>query len=48
MYGSIEIKVVKETSKTVVVKLINADRNMPVPKEEFEKRVADGTYKVIG
>lgn len=43
----IEVKIVKETSKTVVVKLITANRNMPVPKAEFEKRVEDGTYKVI-
>ncbi len=43
----IEIKVVKETSKTVMIKLITANRNMPVPKAEFEKRVAQGVYKVI-
>lgn len=48
MYGNIEVKVVKESAKTVVIKLMSANRNMPVPREEFEKRVASGFYTVVG
>lgn len=47
MPGSIQVKIVKETAKSVTVKLLSVNRNMPVPKAEFEKRLKNGTYKVV-
>ena len=45
---SIKVQVIKETSSTVTIKMISLNRKMPVPKEEFEKRVKQGLYEVIG
>ncbi|MCR9050922.1 hypothetical protein [Phaeodactylibacter xiamenensis] len=45
---SIKVKVLKETSKTVTVQLTTLNRKMPVPRKEFEKRVKNGLYEVIG
>ena len=38
----------KETSKTVTIRMTTLNRKMPVPRKEFEKRVEDGLYEVIG
>lgn len=48
MDRSIKVKVLKETSKTVTVQLTTLNRKMPVPRKEFEKRVKNGLYEVIG
>lgn len=45
---SIKVKVVKETSKTVTINMPTLNRKMPVPRKEFEKRVENGLYEVIG
>ncbi len=45
---SIKVKVLKETSKTVTIRLTNLNRKMPVPRPEFEKRVKNGLYEVVG
>ncbi|HKK79245.1 MAG TPA: hypothetical protein VJ933_06430 [Phaeodactylibacter sp.] len=45
---SIKVKVLKETSKTVTIRMTTLNRKMPVPRKEFEKRVEDGLYEVIG
>lgn len=45
---SIKVKVVKETSSTVTIKLMSLNRKMPVPREDFEKRVKQGLYEVVG
>lgn len=42
----IKVKIVKETNKKVTIRLISLNRNMPISKEDFEKRVKDGTYVV--
>lgn len=42
----IKVKVVKETNKKVTIRLISLNRNMPISKDDFEKRVKDGTYIV--
>ena len=44
---SIKVQIVKESSNTITIKLISLNRNMPVPKEEFDKRVKQGLYEVI-
>lgn len=44
---SIKVKVIKETSSTVTIKMISLNRKMPVPKEDFEKRVKQGLYEVV-
>lgn len=47
MDRSIKIKVVSETTKTVVIELISANRKMPVPRADFEKRVESGLYEIV-
>ena len=44
---SIKVQIIKETSSTVTIKLVNLNRKMPVPKEDFDKRVKQGLYQVI-
>ncbi len=45
---SIKVRVVKETARTVTVHFISLNRKMPVPRKDFEERVANGMYVVIG
>ena len=45
---TIKIKVVKETSQTVTVMFTSLNRKMPIPREDFEKRVKNGEYTVVG
>lgn len=45
---SIKVKVLKETSKTVTIHMASLNRKMPVPRKDFEQRVKDGLYEVIG
>ena len=45
---SIRVKVLKETSKTVTIRLMSLNRKMPVPRKEFEKRVQNGLYEIVG
>ncbi len=45
---SIRVKVLKETSKTITVRFMTLNRKMPVPRKEFEKRVENGLYEVVG
>ncbi len=44
---SIKVKIIKETSSTVTVQFISLNRKMPVPRQDFEKRVEQGVYEVI-
>ena len=44
---SIKVEVVKETSKTVTIRMPMLNRKMPVPRKEFEQRVESGLYEVI-
>lgn len=44
---SIKVKIVKENAKTVIIKMVSLNRNMPVPKKEFDQRVASGLYEVV-
>lgn len=46
MSNSIKVRVIKETSSSVTIRLVSLNRNMPVRKEDFEKRVASGLYVV--
>ena len=45
---SIRVKILKETSKTVTIRFMTLNRKMPVPRKEFEKRVEDALYEVVG
>ena len=47
MQGSMKVKVIKENGNRVTIKLLMANSKMPVAREEFEKRVKDGTYEVV-
>lgn len=44
---SIKVKIVKETSRKVTIKMMSLNRAMPVPREDFERRVKNGLYEVI-
>ena len=44
---SIQVRVVKETSKSVTIHLVSLNRKMPVPKSDFEERVENGEYEVL-
>ncbi|MEZ5039000.1 MAG: hypothetical protein R2828_03885 [Saprospiraceae bacterium] len=48
MERTIKIRVVRETNSNVTVHFISLNRKMPIPKKDFEKRVANGVYEVIG
>ena len=48
MSRSIKVKVLKETSNTITIFMTGLNRKMPVPRKEFEERVASGLYEVIG
>ncbi|MCO6492192.1 MAG: hypothetical protein J5I98_27490 [Phaeodactylibacter sp.] len=45
---SIRVKILKETSKTVTIRFMTLNRKMPVPRQDFEKRVKNGLYEVVG
>ncbi|MCB0579821.1 MAG: hypothetical protein KDD10_10990 [Phaeodactylibacter sp.] len=45
---SIRVKILKETSKTVTIRFMTLNRKMPVPRQEFEKRVENGLYEIVG
>ncbi len=44
---TIKVEIIKRTSSTVTIKLVALNRKMPVPVEEFEKRVKQGLYEVV-
>lgn len=44
---SIKVKIVRETSNTITIKLLSLNRDMPVPRKEFMARVEEGLYEVI-
>ena len=48
MQGSMKVKVIKENANRVTIKLILANTKMPVSRDEFEQRVKDGVYEVVG
>ncbi|MCB0593271.1 MAG: hypothetical protein H6557_27905 [Lewinellaceae bacterium] len=45
---SIRVKILKETSKTVTIRFMTLNRKMPVPRQDFEKRVENGLYEIVG
>ena len=45
---SMKVKVVKETSKRITLYFPTLNRNMPVSREDFEKRIESGEYQLIG
>ncbi len=47
MSRSLKVKVLKETSNTVTIYMTGLNRKMPVPRKEFEERVASGLYEVL-
>ena len=47
MNKSIKVKIVKETNNRVTLRFMSTNSRMPGPRDEFEKRVEDGTYEVL-
>lgn len=48
MKRTIKVRVVRETASNITVHFVSLNRKMPIPKKDFEKRVATGLYEVIG
>ena len=44
---SIKVKVEKQNPTKVTIRFLSSNSQMPVPIEEFEKRVKDGSYEVV-
>jgi hypothetical protein len=44
---SIKVRVIKESANKVTIFFLSLNRQMPVPKEEFKKRVESGLYEVV-
>ena len=47
MDKTIEVKIIRETAKSVTIMLVELNRKMPVRKVDFEKRVEEGVYTVV-
>ena len=47
MQNGFKVKVVKKNANRVTLHFVVLNRSMPVSVEEFEKRVANGTYQVV-
>lgn len=47
MQRSIKVKVIKETKSRVTLHFLGLNRKMPVGKDDFNKRVENGLYKVV-
>lgn len=47
MSRSIKVRIIKETSNTVTVYMLGLNRKMPVPKAEFDERIASGLYEIV-
>lgn len=45
---SIRVKVVRESANTVTIRILSVNREMPVPRADFEERVSKGLYEVVG
>lgn len=43
----LEVKVIRETGKNVVIKLIAVNRSFPVERTVFDERVKKGMYVII-
>ena len=48
MQRSIKVKVIKRGQHRVVLHFMALNRKMPVPIKDFEERVANGLYEVVG
>ena len=44
---TIKVRVVKQTPRFVTIKLMSANSRMPLPKDEFHKRLNQGVYDVV-
>ena len=47
MNRSIKVRVLKETTNRVTLHFVSLNRKMPVPRQDYEKRVENGLYEVI-
>lgn len=47
MHSSIKVRIIKETSNRVTLRFMSTNSQMSVLREEFEKRVDNGTYNVL-
>lgn len=44
---ALKVRIIKENANRVTLHFISLNRQMPVSREEFEQRVAQGVYQVL-
>ncbi|MFT4759343.1 MAG: hypothetical protein ACI9XO_002016 [Paraglaciecola sp.] len=47
MHQSIKVRIIKETTNRVTLRFMSTNSQMSVLRDEFEKRVNEGTYNVL-
>jgi hypothetical protein len=47
MHKSIKVRIIKETTNRVTLRFMSTNSQMSVLRDEFEKRVNEGTYNVL-
>ena len=47
MERSLKVRIIKENSSKVTVYFLALNRKMPIPRAEFDERVAQGMYEVV-
>lgn len=45
---AIKVKIVKESKEKLTILMLATNRAMPVKRAEFEERLAEGLYEVVG
>ena len=48
MQRSIQVRVLSESNSRVTIKFISSNSKMPISKTDFDKRVKDGIYEIVG
>lgn len=47
MHTTIKVKIIKETANRITLKFLSTNSQMSVLRDEFEKRVENGTYTIV-
>ncbi len=48
MHRAIKVKIVKESKEKLTILMLATNRAMPVKRVEFEERLAEGLYELVG
>lgn len=47
MQRSIKVRIIKETPSKVTLRFITLNRTIPIPRADFDERVASGLYQLV-